>query len=172
MARLTDADLKKLKAKTTTLDHGVTTKTAIVKVEAALPDGAIRFVLPGPPVPKPRMTQRDRWKQRPCVTAFWEFRDKMRALVGTQTNVVRHVEMTFYLPFPASYRSSKRDAMSGAEHWEKSDLDNLIKAVLDSVLAEDKQVCWLRARKYWEDAEGPRTELIIYPNHALDWIRR
>ena len=35
-------------------------------------------VYPITPVPKPRMTRRDRWAKRPCVLRYWAFKDEVR----------------------------------------------------------------------------------------------
>ena len=87
------------------------------------------------PVPKPRMTQRDKWQKRPAVLRYREFCDQVRA---SGLGVADHgCQITFFLPMPKSWSQKKRDAMDGQPHQQKPDLDNLLKALFDAVHSED-----------------------------------
>ena len=103
----------------------------------------VEFTIPGRPVPKPRMTQRDRWLKpaRPCVARYRVWRGLiqafyLRAIDGRVNKIKGKVAMGFKF-----YLST-----SGG------DLDNYIKAIKDCLngwaYVDDKQVC-----KYVDEPE-------------------
>lgn len=102
--------------------------------------------IPVVPVGKPRMTQRDRWKKRPAVMRYRAFCDELRLFVKSLPD---EVVIDFYLPMPKSWSEAKRRRMDGKPHQQKPDADNLIKAAIDAVCEEDKQVWSIHARKFW-----------------------
>ena len=57
--------------------------------------------------------------------------------------------VTFILPMPRSWSKRKRDDMDGKPHQQKPDKDNLEKAILDAVYADDCCVWDGRATKLW-----------------------
>jgi Holliday junction resolvase RusA-like endonuclease len=57
----------------------------------------------------------------------------------------------FFIPMPKSWRKFKREAMHLKLHKSKPDLDNLIKAMGDSLLKEDKAIAHFEAAKFWVD---------------------
>jgi len=100
------------------------------------------------PVPKPRMTQRDKWHKRGCVVRYWDFKDEVRRL---NVKLPAHgAWVTFYLPMPKSWSNKKRDEMYLTPHRQKPDLDNLIKALGDAVYDDDSVIWDIRASKWWE----------------------
>lgn len=127
----------------------------------------IKFTIPGPPVPKPRMTQADKWQKRPCVVKYWQWAETARMsflqvypgveLPGCPSTIV----MRFYLPFPPSYSMKKRRMLAGALHRETPDLLNLGKAAEDALWPQDKGLAREVLSKWWDDGGGPRTEIEI-----------
>ncbi|MGL5289400.1 MAG: nuclease domain-containing protein [Aeromonas sp.] len=109
------------------------------------------------PVPKPRMTQRDKWQQRPAVMRYRAFCDAVRVAGITLPEAGYHV--TFYLPMPASWSARKRLNMAGKPHQQRPDKDNLEKALLDAIYAEDCQIWDGRTTKRW-GVEG-RIEITV-----------
>ena len=102
------------------------------------------------PIGKPRMTQRDKWAKRKCVVKYFEFADKMREEAEEQHFRINDaVEIEFRIAMPKSWSKKKKIEMLGQSHTQKPDIDNLIKAVLDSLLKDDSGVHTVRARKYW-----------------------
>lgn len=100
------------------------------------------------PVPKPRQTRSDKWKQRPCVMRYREFADQVRSAgleISDTLNVV------FYLPMPASWSKEKREEMYLQPHQQKPDIDNLVKALLDAVFDDDSHIYKIRAVKFWDE---------------------
>ena len=100
------------------------------------------------PVPKPRQTRSDKWKQRPCVMRYREFADQVRS---TGLEIADTLNVVFYLPMPASWSNKKRAEMLGKPHKQKPDIDNLVKALLDAVLDDDSHVYEIRAVKFWDE---------------------
>lgn len=99
------------------------------------------------PVPKPRMTQRDKWLKRPAVLRYRAFKDQVR---------IRNVQLptdgavvTFVLPMPKSWSKRKRAELDGQPHTQKPDLDNLVKALADACFEDDSTIHTIAARKVW-----------------------
>jgi len=102
------------------------------------------------PVPAPRMVRSDKYKRRPCVVRYFNFRN---ALV-LQANVQKYVLsspliITFYVEMPASWSRQKKSLMLGTPHTSKPDLDNLIKAFMDALSASDQNIYCIHASKCW-----------------------
>lgn len=125
------------------------------------PRSDLFFIVPGVPIPKPRQTRSDKWKQRDCVLRYREFADRVRHYISLNDLFVAGVEAVFYLPLPDSWSKKKKEAMTNQPHRQKPDIDNLIKAVLDALLPEDSMIWYIRnSKKFWSDK--PRTEIKIF----------
>ena len=114
-------------------------------------------VYPITPVPKPRMTRRDRWSKRPCVLRYWSFRAEVR-LRGV--SLPERCRIVFVLPMPQSWKASKRSALNGTPHMLTPDIDNLIKALLDSLFTSDAHIHTVQAEKRWGERGEIRVEAI------------
>jgi Holliday junction resolvase RusA-like endonuclease len=57
----------------------------------------------------------------------------------------------FYIPMPKTWSKKKRALMHGKLHMQKPDIDNLMKAVFDSMMSEDKGIAHFEAVKFWVD---------------------
>jgi Holliday junction resolvase RusA-like endonuclease len=101
------------------------------------------------PVPKPRMTQRDKWKPRPRVERYRTFCDQARALEINLPLSGAHI--VFVLPMPRSWSKKKRAEYLGRPHQSKPDLDNMIKALADALHKEDSGLWDIHATKIWGD---------------------
>lgn len=109
--------------------------------------GKIEKVYKITPIPKPRMTQRDKWKKRPCVLRYFAFKDEVRL-----NNIVipeQGAHITFYIAMPKSWPKKKKVLMEGQPHQQKPDLDNYAKSILDAVFDDDAKVWDLRVTKLW-----------------------
>ena len=100
------------------------------------------------PVPKPRQTQADRWKKRPCVMRYRAFADECRA---KDVEIINGSTVIFYLPMPKSWSKKKKALMLGKGHQQKPDVDNLLKAVMDAVLKEDCHIYDIHSQKFWAE---------------------
>lgn len=67
------------------------------------------------------------------------------------THPQQGASITFFVPMPKTWRKFKREAMAWMLHQSKPDLDNLLKAYFDSLLAEDKYISHYEAKKVWVD---------------------
>lgn len=98
------------------------------------------------PVPAPRMTQADKWQKRACVMRYFNFKDEVK-----KANIIipESPFITFYIPMPPSWKEKKREKMVNQPHLQTPDIDNLTKALLDSVYKNDSHIWDIRARKLW-----------------------
>lgn len=101
------------------------------------------------PLAKPRMTRRDKWKKRPVVLKYFAFKDQIR-LHGV-TLPEDGFKVIFRLPMPASWSMKKKTMLQDKPHRSKKDIDNLQKALFDSVYdGEDDGLIWnVWAQKLW-----------------------
>lgn len=107
------------------------------------------------PVPKPRMTQRDRWAKRPAVVRYHQFCDELRGLVNANDVPIPY-RVTFYLPIPKSWSKKRKAEAEGEPHTQRPDKDNLEKAFLDALFPDDSHVWSGWAEKRWSSV--PRIE--------------
>lgn len=104
------------------------------------------------PVPKPRMTRADRWKQRPIVLKYWDFCNELnRQAIKLEYVPGDKVSLVFFIPMAKSWSKKKREQMLGKPHKQRPDIDNLAKAFLDALLKEDSHVYSLTVEKYWSN---------------------
>lgn len=69
--------------------------------------------------------------------------------------------ITFYIPVPKTWSKYKKSEMHLKLHQSKPDIDNLAKAVFDSLLSEDKQISDIRITKKWVNYEKGWIEFSI-----------
>lgn len=120
-------------------------------LRAILGCGVDPMKYPIEPVPKPRMTRRDKWRKRPCVMRYRAFKDKCRA---HRVELPQPCHVVFWMPMPDSWPESKREIMNGARHTQRPDVDNLGKGLLDAVLQEDSHIWNVRFEKRWSLTPG------------------
>lgn len=110
------------------------------------------------PTPKPRMTQRDKWKPSASALRYFAFKDECMLKKVELPESGAHV--TFIIPFPKSYSLKKRRKLDGQPHIQRPDVDNLCKALMDAVYGEDCGVYDIRISKFW----GYAGKIIIEKN--------
>jgi Holliday junction resolvase RusA-like endonuclease len=105
------------------------------------------------PFPKPRMTQRDKWKRRPVVIKYILFKEALKYYAEENCyKVPDELSLTFILAMPKTWSKKKRDAMRGKPHQQRPDLDNLIKAFKDALCEDDSHVhTYGTMKKIWGD---------------------
>lgn len=103
------------------------------------------------PVPKPRMTRSDRWKKRPSVVAYWEYKDALNIQANSLGYKLTPVlEVAFRIAMPKTWSKRKKELMCNKPHQQKPDLDNLMKAFKDALADEDSFVYKYRnCVKFW-----------------------
>lgn len=99
----------------------------------------LKIVVPGRPRGKPRMTQRDKWKQRPCVMAYREWADQVRAAAGQMppAESVLSLDWTANFTPPPSWPKTKQAAAIGTLHRVKPDASNILKGLEDVLWPEN-----------------------------------
>lgn len=85
--------------------------------------------------------------------------------------------ITFYIPMPKTWSKKKRNQYHGTLHQSKPDIDNLTKAVLDSMTTEDKYIAhfggickrWVDSERGWIEFEvrEPEFKAINIPTECL-----
>ncbi len=99
------------------------------------------------PVPKPRMTQRDKWDKRLAVMRYRAFCDECRLKGVKLPEAGAHV--IFHLPMPKNWNNKKKRDHAGCPHQQKPDWDNLAKALCDALYADDSCIYDMRVSKFW-----------------------
>lgn len=120
---------------------------------AACPSGTVRIVIPGEPMSKPRMTQRDKWKQRPVVMRYRDWCNRVRAAVGDSLPApeqIAELNWIAYFEPPRSWSKDRRWRAAGTPHYAKPDRDNIDKAVLDCLFKQDQGIAAGRIEKRWD----------------------
>ena len=115
----------------------------------------------GNPIAKPRMTRSDKWKKRPCVVKYREYKDRIRDAVKDIPDDIDMVHILCFFELPKSWSQNKKTELMGTAHRQRPDCDNVLKGVLDALLQDDSGVYDARVQKYWDDSAGARTEIII-----------
>ena len=111
------------------------------------------MIIPINPVAKPRQTRADVWKKRPVVVRYRKFADELRAFVKKNNfQASEELILEFHLEMPKSWSKKKRAEMEWKPHRQRPDIDNLTKAVLDALYAEDCVVWSLSIVKQWNSS--------------------
>lgn len=122
------------------------------------------FIIYGKPVAKPRMTQRDKWKRRPCVVQYREFCDRARAAAGWNEKRIISVPTALsarvFVDLPVT-KVKVRGRLPGAPCTGKPDWDNLGKSLGDALFHNDQMIWRGVVEKYWDDGQGARIEVEI-----------
>ena len=123
------------------------------------------FIVHGVAMGKPRMTQQDKWKQRPAVMRYRAWCDLVRFAAGVQAPMVLtqgvRLSVIVYLPCPASWSQATREQRMGTPHVSKPDLDNLVKGLMDALFVNDSFVWMIEATKFWDNRLGPHVVVRI-----------
>jgi Holliday junction resolvase RusA-like endonuclease len=96
---------------------------------------------------------------RSSVKRYHSYCDALAAHVGAFILPEGNYHLIFYLPVPRSFSASKKAALHLTPHQSRPDKDNLEKAFLDALLAEDCRVWDGRVTKLWIDAEQGMIEI-------------
>src|SRR5882724_4427958 len=123
--------------------------------------GVHAFEVPGSPMGKPRMTQRDRWKKRPNVLRYREYCDRIRAAAGKIPENVYSVIVSAYLPMSKSWSKKKLALMPSQLMQQRPDWDNIGKAVCDALFEEDSLLAGGIVWKFWCEEGQERTVIRV-----------
>nr|WP_317403378.1 RusA family crossover junction endodeoxyribonuclease [Plesiomonas shigelloides] len=106
------------------------------------------------PNTKPRMTRSDKWKIRPPVLQYRNFKDQVRA---AGVSLPENYHVIFVIPMPKTWSQKKKCSMVGKPHRQVPDKDNLEKALLDALYEQDCGMWDGRVTKIW----GYEGEIIV-----------
>jgi Holliday junction resolvase RusA-like endonuclease len=67
----------------------------------------------------------------------------------------------FYIPVPKSWTKRKKEEKHFTLHDSTPDVDNCLKACLDSLFAEDKHIADIRVTKKWVNAEKGYIDVLL-----------
>jgi Holliday junction resolvase RusA-like endonuclease len=91
------------------------------------------------PVPKPRMTRRDKHPPyRPRVARYYAFAN--RVALEKIDFPEAGAKIIFFLPMPKSWSKTMKARMNGEPHQKTPDKDNLEKALLDAIFGQDAHI--------------------------------
>jgi len=121
----------------------------------------LSIVVMGEPMGKPRMTQRDKWKQRTTVVRYRTWCDRIRHKAGwTKKDKLLHptvLTVRAYFSIPSKWSTLVKLHAAGTPHLHKPDIDNICKGVLDALIENDQMVYRIECEKYWDQGNGPCT---------------
>jgi Holliday junction resolvase RusA-like endonuclease len=136
-----------------------------------------KYILKITPQTNVRATQGDRIffripreKLRPAglsrllrLEKYNDYKSSLSALVKQQRFTIpeQNVHMIFYIPVPKTWKEYKKNEMHMKLHQQKPDIDNLVKAVFDSIFSEDKYIADFRATKRWVNQPEGYIEFLI-----------
>jgi len=106
------------------------------------------------PMGAPRANRSDAWRKRPVILKYYKFRDDVNSEMKKIEFPWKSLEtliVDFFIPMPKSWSAKKVLAMNNTPHQQKPDIDNLTKALLDSIFrdGDDCRVYDIKARKFW-----------------------
>ena len=113
------------------------------------------------PVPKPRQTQRDRFKPSNATLRYRAYADELRLQAGRWT-LPESFAVVFHVPMPKSWSKKKRAEMEGKPMQSRPDLSNLLKALEDALMEKDEMIYQATAKKLWS-VEG-KVEVMAIEN--------
>lgn len=130
---------------------GIRSAACFVPPCPSLPDQytTTEFFYYGNPLGKPRMTQRDKFRKRPCVLRYRAFADGLRAAAGELAPDPAAVLVTAFLAMPQSWSQRKQAEMNGAACRSRPDGDNIFKACADALFGEDSCIWISYVAKFW-----------------------
>lgn len=105
----------------------------------------VEFIIPGDPVGKPRMTRRDKWAQRKCVSRYWAWCDKARQAAFGDPSTKRTLDAPTSITVVAYFYHKTRRG----PHLLKPDGDNILKSVCDALFVNDEMIYIKTVEKYW-----------------------
>ncbi len=112
----------------------------------------MEYILNVDPHTKPRMTIRDKWKNRNCVSAYYGFKDLLvleakRVKLPELPSKIELVQ--FYIPMPESWSKRKKGIMNNKPHQTTPDIDNCNKSIFDCLLKSDSYIYSVKIEKFW-----------------------
>jgi Holliday junction resolvase RusA-like endonuclease len=140
--------------------HGGTI-TEIIEEPYVLDTTRQFYLLDVIPMGKPRMTQSDKWKtnphhkdpkkrQRQAVTDYYHYKDHvLQSCKELGYEMGGHIDILFLIPMPQSWSKKKKSLMDRMPHKQTPDVDNLVKALMDTLKKDDSDVWKTTLESRW-----------------------
>ena len=97
-----------------------------------------------------RMNRADRWRKRPVVLQYFQFKDRLREQAKElKFELGKTFNAVYFLPMPDSWSNKKKEKMNGSIHESKPDTDNITKGIKDALRENDSDIWWEKAEKRW-----------------------
>jgi Holliday junction resolvase RusA-like endonuclease len=97
-----------------------------------------------------RMNRADRWRKRPVVLEYFQFKDRLREQAKElKFELGKTFNAVYFLPMPESWSNKKKEKMNGSIHESKPDTDNITKGIKDALRENDSDIWWEKAEKRW-----------------------
>lgn len=125
----------------------------------------MKFVIPGDPIGKPRMTRSDKWNKRGCVVAYRGWADSARAALNRTTKLILEKPMQLSVEAHFAIPKSHKQTIPDNYHTVKPDGDNILKSVCDALFQNDQMVVVQTVTKYWAEQDGER--VVIHLKDAI-----
>ena len=114
------------------------------------------------PIGAPRMTQSDKWKTNPnhldprkrkrkAVEQYHNYKNILTLQANSSDfKLGKHFEVVFFLPMPDSWSQKKKERNNGMPCEVKPDIDNLLKALCDTLKKDNDADVWkVNSEKRW-----------------------
>jgi Holliday junction resolvase RusA-like endonuclease len=100
------------------------------------------------PIGAVRMTRADRWRKRPAVLRYFEFKDSViKECNKVGFELKNNLDVVFFLPMPESWSLKKKEKMNGMPHKSRPDIDNIVKGFMDALKDQDGDIWFIKAEK-------------------------
>lgn len=118
--------------------------------------------LPFSAMGKPRMTQRDRWRKRPCVEQYRLWCDEVREHVKDVPPAEKTLTVWLVACFemPKSWSKKKKAENLGCRKRTTPDGDNCMKAILDCLWKNDAAVGDLAVSRWWAESSSMKLSIL------------
>jgi len=114
------------------------------------------IIIYGKPIGKPRMTRKDKWAKRKCVTRYWAWCDLARD--AAFRNVAK--QETLDCPTKVQVVAWFSHKTRRGPHLLKPDGDNILKSVCDALFTNDQMIYHKQVIKQWTSGQD-RVEVLI-----------
>lgn len=90
------------------------------------------------------------------IEKYWDYKRKLRELADEQRFIMPPTGcwLRFFISMPKSWTKKKKLEKLFTPHTSHPDVDNCAKAVMDSLMKEDKMIADYRVTKLWYDGTG------------------
>lgn len=96
------------------------------------------------------------YNRKQTIKRYWDYKVSLKALVDLERfeMPISGSWIRFYLPIPKSWSKKKHKEKNFTLVTGGSDVDNMLKGFLDSILTEDKAIADVRVSKFYYSGSG------------------